>query len=99
MKVDAPVLYKAVTATFVYPRFVRRAMCPKCSTIKPREFVGELHRHGRHGKASAFVPRMVRVPLYPVAPGSIEDASAWFEERWRGGVFVPDELLPLASVA
>ena len=99
MKVDAPVLYKAVTATFVYPRFVRRAMCPKCSTIKPREFVGELHRHGRHGKASAFVPRMVRVPLYPVAPGSIEDVSAWLEERWRGGVFVPDELLPLVSVA
>ena len=42
---------------------------------------------------------MVRVPLYPVAPRAIEDASAWFEQRWRGGVFVPDELLPLVSVA
>jgi hypothetical protein len=23
----------------------------------------------------------------------------WLAERWRGGVFVPDELLPLASAA
>jgi hypothetical protein len=52
---------------------------------KPPSFVGELHQHGNR-KSAAFVARMVRVPLYPV-------------EHWRGGVFVPDELLPLVAVA
>jgi hypothetical protein len=98
MKVDAPVLYRAVVAVYVYPRFVRRAVCPKCGVVKAPGLVGELQRHPNR-RSSAFVARMVRVPLYPVAERSVEDAIAWFEERWRGGVFVPDELLPLVSAA
>ena len=29
----------------------------------------------------------------------VEEAIAWLDERWRGGVFVPDELLPLVEPA
>jgi len=42
---------------------------------------------------------MVRVPLYPVPAGRVDEAVSWFEERWRGGVLVPEELLPLVAAA
>jgi hypothetical protein len=42
---------------------------------------------------------MVRVPLYPVEQREIDGAVGWLDEHWRGGVFVPDELLPLVSAA
>ena len=29
----------------------------------------------------------------------VEEAIAWLDERWRGGVFVLDELLPLVEPA
>jgi hypothetical protein len=29
----------------------------------------------------------------------VAEAIAWLDERWRGGVFVPDELLPLVAAA
>jgi hypothetical protein len=38
---------------------------------------------------------MARVPLFPVEPDQVDTAVAWLEERWRGDVYVPDELLPL----
>lgn len=99
MRTGAPALYKAVVAVYVYPRFVRRAVCPKCDVVAPPELVGELHRH-RHGRKSApFVARMVRVPLYPVVAGHVDAAIGWMDERWRGSVFVPDELLPLVEAA
>lgn len=99
MRTGAPALYKAVVAVYVYPRFVRRAVCPKCDVVAPPELVGELHRH-RHGRKSApFVARMVRVRLYPVVAGHVDAAIGWMDERWRGSVFVPDELLPLVEAA
>ena len=49
--------------------------------------------------SAAFVARIVRVPLYPVAARSVGDAVVWLDERWRGDVYVSDELLPLVSAA
>jgi hypothetical protein len=72
----------------VYPRFVRRAVCPKCGVVKPPQLVGELPIH-QNRKTTPFVARMTRVPLYPVQPRDVADAIAWLDEHWRGGVFVP----------
>jgi hypothetical protein len=38
------------------------------------------------------------VPLQ-VRPELVEEAIRRLDERWRGGVFVPDELLPLVAAA
>jgi hypothetical protein len=74
LSADARPLYRAVVGMYVYPRFVRRAVCPKCRAVKAPTLVGELHSHsGRK--------------------------SVWLDDHWRGGVFVPDELLPLVAVA
>jgi hypothetical protein len=36
----------------------------------------------------------------PRCKGSVvEEAIEWLDEHWRGGVFVPDELLPLVAAA
>jgi hypothetical protein len=98
LSVDARPLYRAVVGMFVYPRFVRRAVCPKCGTVKPPNLVGELHVH-QNRKGTAFVARMTRLPLYPVRVCDVDAAIVWLDEHWRGGVFVPDELLPLVAVA
>jgi hypothetical protein len=95
---DARPLYRAVVGMYVHPRFVRRAVCPRCGTVKPPNLVGELHQHSNR-KSAAFVARMTRVPLYPVEERDVEGAIGWLDEHWRGGVFVPDELLPLVAVA
>ena len=60
-------------ATYVYPRFVRRAVCPNCNVVKPPALVGELHHHP-YRKSSAFVARMVRVPMYPVEQVDVDGA-------------------------
>lgn len=98
MKTDAAGAVQGRRRAYVYPRFVRRAVCPKCGVAGPPKLVGELHLH-RSGKSSAFVARTVREPLYPVAERSVEDAIARLDERWAGGVLVPSELLPLVSAA
>ncbi len=95
---DARPLHRAVVGMYVYPRFVRRAVCPKCGVVKAPHNVGEVHRHA-HKKSASFVARMVRVPLYPVEAIELEGAVTWIDEHWRGGVFVPDELLPLVTAA
>jgi hypothetical protein len=95
---DARPLYRAVVGLYVYPRFVRRAVCPKCRAVKPPTLVGELHIH-QNRKSATFIARMVRVPLYPVEQCDVVRAIVWLDEHWRGGVFVPDELLPLVAVA
>jgi hypothetical protein len=41
----------------------------------------------------------VVLPLYPVRERDVDDAIGWLDDHWRGGVFVPDELLPLVAVA
>jgi hypothetical protein len=91
-------LYRAVMGMYVHPRFVRRAVCPRCGTVKAPSFVGELHRHS-HGKSAAFVARMTRVPLYPVEQRDVDGALVWLDDHWRGEPYVPEELLPLVAVA
>ena len=98
LRADEPRLYRAVVAVFVHPRFVRRAVCPKCSHVAPPRLVGEVHAHDR-GKPSAFVARMVRVPLYEVEAADVDGAIAWLDAQWRGDPSVPAELLPLVAVA
>jgi lysophospholipase L1-like esterase len=96
--VEARPLYRAVVGQFIQPRFVRRAVCPRCGTVKPPNLAGELHIHPNR-KGTAFVARMTRVPLYPVRECDVDDAIVWLDDHWRGGVFIPDELLGLVAVA
>jgi hypothetical protein len=52
----------------------------------------------RRQERRARTPRLAR----GVARGAgelVAEAIAWLDERWRGGVFVPDELLPLVEAA
>jgi hypothetical protein len=50
---------------YVYPHFVRRAVCPNCGLVKPPQLVGELHGHPnrkqrnlhRTHEAAAALPR------------------------------------------
>jgi hypothetical protein len=55
------------------------------------------HKHA--GKNVALVPRVLRVVPREVRAELVAAAFAWLHERWRGGVFVPDELLPLVAAA
>ena len=98
LSADARPLYRALVGMYVYPRFVRRAVCPRCRAVKAPTLVGELHSHAGR-KSTAFVARMVRVPLYPVEQRDVDGAIVWLDEHWRGGVFVPDELLALVTAA
>ncbi len=98
LSADARPLYRAVVGTYVYPRFVRRAVCPNCNVVKPPALVGEPHQHP-HRKSATFVARMVRVPLYPVERVDVDGALVWLDENWRGEPYVPDELLPLVTAA
>jgi hypothetical protein len=67
-------------------------------TVKPPNLVGEIHLHSNR-KSATFIARMVRQPLYPVAQGDVDAAIGWLDEHWLGGVFVPDDLMPLVAVA
>jgi hypothetical protein len=58
-RADARPLYRAIVGTYVYPRFVRRAVCPKCGIVKPPNLVGEIHVHPNR-KSATFITRMVR---------------------------------------
>jgi hypothetical protein len=97
LSVAALPLYRAIVGLYVYPRFVRRAVCPKCGTVKLPNLVGELHIH-QNRKTATFIARMTRLPLYRVRPRDVDDAIVWLDDHWRG-VFVPDELLPLVTAA
>ena len=46
-----------------------------------------------------LVPRMMRVPLYTVAEVDVARAVPWLDERWGGGVSIPEELQGVAAVA
>ena len=93
----SPPVHRAVVAWYVYPRFVRRAWCPRCGQAAPPEHISGLRRHGQ--RTVALTPKMVRQPPYRVDERLLPLAVAWFDREWRGGVFVPAELLPLVSAA
>jgi hypothetical protein len=73
------------------------ARLPRCESRVDIWSSTTTHRHGR--KNVSLVPRVVRVVPKQVRPVLVAVALAWLEQHWRGGVYVPDELLPLVSVA
>jgi hypothetical protein len=42
---------------------------------------------------------VLRVVPLEVRPELVEQAIAWLDDHWEGGVYVPDELLPLVEAA
>jgi hypothetical protein len=82
---------------YVYPRFVRRAVCARCGAVSAPEHVGELHTHKQRGVV--LVARMTREPLFPVEQRNVDGALEWLDEHWQGEPYIPDELLPLVSAA
>jgi hypothetical protein len=94
---DDPGAWRASYAMFEQPSFRPRAWCPRCHGVTSPEHVGQLHKHRR---AVALVPRMIRVPLFPVAEVDVERAVSWLDEHWgSGAVTLPDELRDVAAVA
>ena len=91
-----PLAWRVVHALYEQPSFRRRAWRPRCHGVTSPEHVGQLHKHRR---AVALVPRMIRVPLYPVAAVDVERAVRWLDEHWGDAVFIPDELRDVAAVA
>ena len=55
------------------------------------------HTHGR--TVVALVPRVVRVVPREVRRELVAEAVGWLDGHWSGEPFVPDELLPLVTVA
>ena len=93
---EQPRLASHLSRTYFAPR--RRVLtCPRCSWQTDIWASASFHRHGRTNVA--LVPRVLRVVPFGVQAELVEEALAWLDEHWQGGVFVPDELLPLVGVA
>ena len=71
--------------------------CPRCNGVLPVWRSQNFHKHA--GKNVALAARVLRVVPLEVRAELVAEAIAWLDERWRGGVFVPDELLPLVAAA
>lgn len=71
--------------------------CPRCRGVVPIWSSKNFHRHG--GRNVALAPRVLRVVPLEVRAELVEQAIGWLDDNWRGGVFVPDELLPLVEAA
>ncbi len=69
--------------------------CPRCGLRVDVWSSQSFHKHGH--KNVALVPRVLRVVSPQVRPELVDEAIAWLDERWRGEVYVPDELLPLVA--
>ena len=92
---ERPRLALHLSRTYVAPRR-RVLMCPRCSWITDIWASANFHRHGRSNVA--LVPRVLRVIPVGVRAELVEEALTWLDDHWHGGVFVPDELLPLVGV-
>ena len=91
-----PELASALARTFFAPKR-RMLVCPRCD-VRPEVWSSaRFHKHGR--KSVALVPRVLRVVPLEVRGELVAEAISWLDERWQGGVFVPDELLPLVEAA
>jgi hypothetical protein len=96
LRAEQPALAWHLSKTYLGPR--RRVLqCPRCRGVAPAWSSVNFHKH--KGKNVALVPRVLRVVPAKVRREVVDEAIAWIDERWRGGVFVPDELLPLVSAA
>jgi hypothetical protein len=70
---------------------------PPLQRVRSGLELGHSHKHA--GKNVALAPHVLRVVPLEVRPELVAAAIAWLDERWRGGVFVPVELLPLFAAA
>jgi hypothetical protein len=96
LRSERPSLAWHLTRTYFAPR--RRVLvCPRCEGRVDVWSSVHFHKHGH--KIVALVPRVLRVVPLEVDPKRVEAGVAWLDGHWRGGVFVPDELLPLVAVA
>jgi hypothetical protein len=71
-------------------------VCRRCSSTTHIWASVTFHMHGHTNVA--LVPRALRVVPLAVRAELVEEALGWLDEHWQGGVFVPDELLPLVGV-
>ena len=62
---DMRPLYRAVMGMYVHPRFVRRAVCPRCGPVSAPGNVGELHRHNH--RSVVLVARSVASRTCPMS--------------------------------
>jgi hypothetical protein len=96
LRAEQPALAWHLSKTYFGGR--RRVLqCPRCNGVVPAWSSANFHKHG--GKNVALAPRVLRVVPLEVRRELVAQAIAWLDERWRGGVFVPDELLPLVAAA
>jgi hypothetical protein len=92
---EQPRLASYLSRTYFSPR--RRVLtCPRCTWQTAIWATASFHRHGSTNVA--LVARVLRVVPIGVRAELVEKAVTWLDEHWHGGVFVPDELLPLVGV-
>lgn len=98
LRAEHPRLATHLLDRYFSPRRQVKA-CPRCDSTVPAWSSVNFHRHA--GKNVAVVPRVLRMTSPNLRPELVTLAIAWLDKRWRGdlGVFIPDELLPLVSVA
>jgi hypothetical protein len=96
LRAERPALAWHLRATYFAPRR-RVLMCPRCQGVVPSWSSVNFHKHA--AKNVALVPRVLRVVPVRVRPRLVAEAVGWLDERWRGEVYVPDELLPLVASA
>jgi hypothetical protein len=96
LRSERPDLAWHLRATFFAPR-KRVLACanPTCGWTTNAWASVNFHTHGR--RHVAVVPKMIRVVGPDVRPKLVDAAIEWLDERWRGEVFLPDELLPLVG--
>ena len=91
---EQPRLASHLSRTFFAPR--RQVLqCPRCRGVLPSWSSVNFHKHGNSNVA--LVPRVLRVLPPAVKAELVGEAIGWLDERWRGDVYVPDELLPLVA--
>jgi hypothetical protein len=71
--------------------------CTRCDWTTNAWASTSFHRHGH--KNVALVPRVLRLTSPQLQPALVEDAIAWLDERWQGGVFIPDDLLGVLAAS
>lgn len=96
---EAPALYWQLAEVYFRSRRKLVAVCPRCR----RETVPRPTRYRdsttldygtcKHGsERSKLEIRAVRIVSEGVQPAMVALAIRWLEERWAGGVFVPEEV-------
>jgi hypothetical protein len=96
LRTEEPRLAWHLLERFFAPK--RRVLsCTRCDWTTHAWSSVNFHQHGR--RHVALVPRMLRMTSPQLRPELVDVAIGWLDERWHGGVFIPDELLPLVTTA